>query len=170
MIDLRDPVVVIVNLIAIFQGVAVIAGGIVLFATGRSRGALPGFGFVVLAISTFIGTIWSFMYTWLTESQGMSVDTTVLVQNVLSAVFDIIGWALVLFALVRLRGPHPEPTSAGPQPGAPAYGAPRGGPGPGYRAPSWPGYEALRGPGYGAPGGAGYGEPRPYGGPPEPPH
>ena len=160
MIDLRDPVIVIANVILILEALAIIAGGVSLLAVGKARGALPGIGLFVLAISTMIGAIWSFMFTWLVEVQHLSVGATALTQDGITALLDIIGWILVIVAFARLRPPK-RPQAYGPGPGAPAYpGPPHAGPAPGYGAPG------HGGPGYGGPpSGPGYGPPRGYTGP-----
>ena len=159
MIDLRDPVIVAADLIAIIEALAIIAGGVSLLAVGKARGALPGIGLVVLAISTVFGAIWSLMFTWLVEEQHLSVDATALTQDLVTALLDVLGWVLVIVAFARLRPPRPRPAYGGPPPGAPIPGGPAyGGPVPGGApAPGGPGYGGPpAGPGGpGGPGGAG---------------
>jgi hypothetical protein len=121
--------------LGILSAVLVLTGGIVFFVVGRGRGALAGAGFVILALGTVTGSLLStfapvIVREWNMSSQGFSA-----MFSIVLLLFDLIGWGLVVFAVIALARSAPAPGTAGPgpQPGPP-YGQP---PGYGPYPPQW---------------------------------
>lgn len=135
---------------------AVIAGGVVLFATGRARGALPGVGFVLLGIGVGATALVSLLIPSLQDSLDLTASTVSSLSSGIYLLFALIGWGLVIIALFRFRaeqsttstGYPPQQPGGYPPPGP--YGPPAGQYG---RPPEQPG-PAQPQPPYGRPGGS----------------
>lgn len=96
------------------SALAIIAGGIVLFAVGRGRGALPGAGFVVLGVGTGISGLISVLLPRILLASHLSGTALAGGYASISFVSGLIGWGLVIAALFRLRAekvnaPGPDP-------------------------------------------------------------
>jgi hypothetical protein len=128
----------------ILSGALILAGGIVCFVVGRGRAALPGAGFVVLAVGTIIGSVLPLLSSMFDTDISPRVFSAT--YTIVQGVFDLIGWGLIILTVLAAAR---SGTAAGPQPFSP-YG----------RTPS--GYRPSPGP---PPSGRG---PAPYG-PPGPP-
>lgn len=148
--------------------VLVLTGGVIFFVAGRSRGVLAGIGFVVLALTVLAGTVLSALTPMLSARTGNAGSVFIGANSVLQTVLDLIGWGLLIAAMLRLRAEPAAPPSEGPPPpgygpppyGPPPYGGPYGGhpPGqpPGPRPPEG-------GPGWGQPASGSEGPPPPPG-------
>ena len=126
--------VIVAQIIAILAGVAILVGGVVLFAAGRGRGALSGAGFVILAVGTLVGTTWWLVFSDTVYRHGWSVARGVTMATVVQLLFNVVGWTLLIIATARLQTPA-EPHGTPPTPSwQPAPGPPP----PGQYAPPAP--------------------------------
>lgn len=121
--------------------VLVLAGGVIFFAFGKSRGMLAGIGFVVLAFGVVAGTVLAVLIPLISARTGASPAATVATNSVIQILTDLAGWGLVITAMLRLRseraadGPATPPYAPpGAPPSAPPYTGPDGGPGWGHPA------------------------------------
>lgn len=139
---------------------AVIAGGVILFAVGKGRGALSGTGYLVLGIGTIANAALSLLLPQISLRLHLATTVTGGLYSAVSLLFSVIGWGLVIAALFRFRGEDAAtPGGYPPQPPS-AYPPPPPGPGP-YGQPGYPPGQGHSVPGPGP-------ERPPYGGPAQP--
>jgi hypothetical protein len=161
-------------LVSALSVLAIIAGGIVLFVVGKGRGALPGTGFLVLGVGTAITTVFSFLLPSISAQFNLGSEAASGIFNVVVLLFSLVGWGLVLAALLKLRNEKPDTGGQAPPYGpGPGYGPPPYGPGaPGYGPrpgepladpPPGPPRQDPYGPGWGQPPGGTQGPPPPPG-------
>lgn len=133
--------------LGILSAVLVLTGGIVFFVVGRGRGALAGAGFVVLAVGTVTGSLLSTFAPMIISDGGLPVQGFSAMFSIVQLLFDLVGWGLVIMAVIGLARSDPASATAGRQPGPP-YGQPpgpypapwgsgHGGPPPGPPPPGW---------------------------------
>jgi hypothetical protein len=135
----------------VLSAVLVLAGGVVFFVVGRARGALAGVGFVVLAVGTVLGSLLSTFAPTIIRDGHLSIRAYSTMFSTVQLLFHLVGWGLVIAAVIVLARSGPAPATLGATVGPP--------PGPPYgQVP----------PGYGPPWGSGHGEPSsgPQGPPP----
>lgn len=127
-----SPLATLTLVASALSGLAILAGGIALFVVGKGRGALSGAGFVVLGIGTGVVTVLYPLLPAIAEQSHLGTFALSGMYSGITVIFSIIGWGLVLAALIRFRlekpaAPGPGPSPYGPGPG---YGPPQGPPGP----------------------------------------
>ena len=163
--------------------VLVLVGGVIFFTAGRARGMLAGVGFVVLAIGLIVSTALTWTAQMISSSMGLSSSATSVAVTIVGVVINLVGWGLVIAAMLRLRAERTGPDAASAYPGPAPYGhgrPPPGQPPYGQAPPDQPQYgqpqygQTPHGAPYGgapsAPPGPGWGHPAsgPEGPPPPP--
>jgi hypothetical protein len=128
--------------LSVLFAVLILVGGIVLFAVGRGRGALAGTGFVVLALGTVFNSLLSMFAPMIFRDWGLSVQSFSVMFSSANFLFNLVGWGLIIVAVIVLAKPDPQP---GPQQSGPPYGPAQPGYGP-YQAPWGPGQGRPQGP------------------------
>ena len=112
-------------LVSVLAGLAILAGGIVLFAVGKGRGALSGAGFLVLGVATVVSTVLSLLGPWLSSTLHIKASTVPDLYGGVTLIFSLVGWGLVITALLKFRSEPPE--SRTPPPYGPGWGGPASG-------------------------------------------
>lgn len=110
------------------------AGAIVLFVRGRSRAFLAGAGFAVLGLGILIIRLLGFYSSGLAHEFNLDVETVQLLYAVPNLIL-IVGWILIIVAVVRVLRSAAAPSGTVPPPGQAPPGPGYGGPPPGYGAP-----------------------------------
>lgn len=121
------------------SALAIIAGGIILFAVGKGRGALPGAGFVVLGAGTGISGLISVLLPQISLDLHLASTAVSGLYSGIWLIFSLIGWGLVVAALFRFRAEKVDTPGGYPPPppgGHPGY-LPPAGPGPDPRRPPY---------------------------------
>lgn len=131
-----SPLATLSLLVSVLAVLAIIAGGVVLFAVGKGRGALSGAGFVVLGIGTGVTTVFSFLLPALSAQFHLGSSAASGIFNAVALIFSLIGWGLVVGALLKFRNEKPQ--AQAPPPYGPGYGPGWGGPASGTQGPPPP--------------------------------
>lgn len=107
--------------------IAIVVGGVMFFVLGKGRGTLAGIAFIVLAAGVLFGSIWPVFLPQIVAAFDLRIATASGMFTVLQLVVDVIGWGLVILAVLRLRnaGP-PAPAAAPPPPPHGPYGGQAG--------------------------------------------
>lgn len=131
--------------LGILSAILILAGGIVFFVAGR--GALPGAGFVVLAVGAVLGSLLSTFAPMIIRDGHLSIQAFSTMFSTVQLLFDLVGWGLVIAAVIasarsdpaRATRPGPPygqtPPGYGPYPTPPGYGGSP--PGPQGPPPGW---------------------------------
>lgn len=115
---LTTPIVALV--LGVLSAVLILVGGIVFFVVGRGRGALPGAGFVVLAVGTVLGSLLAMFAPVIIDDWDMPSPVFSAVYSIVQLLFDLVGWGLIIVAVIVLARSDPAPATAGPAAPGPA--------------------------------------------------
>jgi hypothetical protein len=135
--------------LGVLSAALVLTGGIVLFVVGRGRGALPGAGFAVLAVGTVLGSLLAAFAPEIVHNSAMSFQAFSAMYSIVQLLFDLVGWGLIIVAVIMLARSDPAAAAVGPAPGpqpGPPHGPPYGQAPPGYGS-----YPVPPGSGHGRP-------------------
>ncbi|QKG18598.1 hypothetical protein [Actinomadura verrucosospora] len=96
------------TVVAILCGIAILTGGIVLFAVGRGNSRMSSAGFVILGTGTIVGAV-TLLALNVLEKDAFGVHRVV--EMVVQLVFDAVGWTLLVLATNRLRKTEASPAT-----------------------------------------------------------